>query len=235
MPVTVEIVDKCKKKDLEDVFTYFTWVDNKFSTFKKTSEISKINQGTLPTNKYSKEMKEILELCEQTKKETGGYFEIEQNGKIDPSGLVKGWAILNAANILEKKGFINFYVDAGSDIQVSGKNSEGKPWKVGIRHPFSKGQIVKVLSLNNCAIATSGIYERGSHIINPKTKKGVTDIVSLTVIAPNILDADRLATAAFCMGKDAISFVEKHPKLEGYMIDNEGIGTSTSGFAKYVA
>jgi thiamine biosynthesis lipoprotein len=91
------------------------------------------------------------------------------------------------------------------------------------------------LKLKNCAVATSGIYERGNHILNPKTKKAASNIVSLTVICSNILDADRFATAAFCMGKNAINFIEKNSMLEGYMIDNNGIGTSTSGLAKYLA
>lgn len=235
MPVTVEVVDVSSKKDLSEIFSYFIWVDQKFSTYKKTSEISKINAKKLPKEKYSKEMKEILSLCEKTKKQTDGFFDISQNGKLDPSGIVKGWAILNAANILKKKGFTNFYVDAGSDIQISGNNSEGEKWRLGIKHPFVKNQIVKVLSLTNCGVATSGIYERGNHIFNPKTKRYSDEIVSLTVIGPNILEADRFSTGAFPMGKLSINFIEKTTGLEGYMIDKDGIGTSTSGLSKYLA
>lgn len=235
MPVTIEVVDRCKKKDLEDIFSYFVWVDNMFSTFKKNSEISKINRGEIDKKDFSKEMNNVLKLCEKTKKETNGFFDIKQNDKMDPSGIVKGWAILSAAKILKEKGFENYYVDAGSDIQISGKNKDCALWSLGIRHPFVKDQIVKILNVTNCGVATSGIYERGTHISNPKTKKPADEIVSLTVIGPNILEADRFSTGAFPMGKEAINFIEKTKELEGYMIDKDGIGTSTSGFDKYLA
>ncbi len=128
MPIIVEIADtSVSKKDLDIAFDYFDYVDKKFSVFKKDSEISKINRGEVKTADWSEDMKEIFELSEKTKKETYGYFDIvDRNGKYNPSGIVKGWAIRNAAELLKKAGFKNFYVNAGGDIQVCGKNSEGK-------------------------------------------------------------------------------------------------------------
>jgi len=135
---------------------------------------------------------------------------------------------------LAKSGFKNYYVEAGGDIQVAGRNSRGLPWQIGIRNPFAKSQIVKVLVLpNGEGVATSGTYERGHHIYNPKNHLAVKDIVSLTVVGPNIYEADRFATAAFAMEKDGILFIEKMPGLEGYMIDTAGMATFTSGFKSY--
>lgn len=238
MPVTVEVVDKgvCKK-DIDDIFKYFQYIDNKFSTFKEGSEITQINEGKLSWESYSLDMKKIFRLSEKTKKETGGYFDIKHNRKYDPSGLVKGWAIRNAANLLREKGFKNFYVDAGGDIEVQGKNKEGKKWEIGIRNPFNVNKIVKKVILKKGGIATSGTYERGQHIYNPKEKDSLkyseSEIVSLTVIGPNIYEADRFATAAFAMGKKGIYFIQKLKGFEGYMIDRFGKATSTSGFEKY--
>src|SRR5258708_27006123 len=117
MHITVEIGDKqAKKKDIDSVYAYFTYVDKKFSTYKQQSEISQINNGLLQKKQYSSDMNTVLALCEQSKKETNGYFDIAHNGRLDPSGLVKGWAIYNASNLLRKNGYTNFYIDAGGDV-----------------------------------------------------------------------------------------------------------------------
>lgn len=237
MPITVEILDKrIKKEDIDKVYDYFDYVDHKFSTYKDNSEVSMINKGVVDKKEYSKDMRLVLKKCEETKLLTNGYFDIYHKGKMDPSGLVKGWSILNAAKILKKLGYKNFYVNAGSDIQTSGKSKDGKKWKIGIKNPFNESEIVKTLYVGSRGVATSGIYIRGLHIYNPhdaKQKAG-KEIVSLTVIGPNIYEADRFATAAYAMGRDGIIFLEKQKALEAYMIDKAGIATYTSGFEKYL-
>lgn len=267
MPVTVEIIDNwVVQKDFDQIFDYFYWVDQKFSTFKTSSEISMINDGRLKIDQASNEMKNIFKLAKQTKKETNGYFDIQHQGQIDPSGIVKGWAIFEAAKQLKQKGFKNFYLDVGSDIQVSGQNSQGKKWRVGIRNPFNVSEIVKTIEVENEGVATSGIYERGDHIYRPASAGSASfafnpkqileaqasqddifalchseelrdvesQIVSLTIIGPNIYEADRFTTAAFAMGKKGIEFVENLPGFEGYLIDKNGKATMTSGFEKYI-
>src|SRR5262249_6083390 len=150
------------------------------------------------------------------------------------SGLVKGWAIQEAAAYLRARGLANFYVEAGGDVQTYGLNTQGKPWAVGIRNPFNWGEIIKVIHLSGWAVATSGTYVRGPHIYNPLVRKRVQSIQSLTIIGPNIYDADRLATAAFAMGERGIGFIENQPGFEGYMVDNSKVATFTSGFSGYV-
>ena len=237
MPVTVEIVDPgAAPADLETAFSYFNEIDKRFSPYKSDSEVSLINAGRISERGYSSEMKEVLSLAEKTKEETGGYFDVYRpDGKLDPSGLVKGWAIRNAAEILKKSGWKNFYVEAGGDIQVSGKNAEGQLWSVGIRNPFKQDEIVKVVHLKDGeGMATSGTYVRGAHIYNPlNPSEPLNEIVSLTAIGPDVYEADRFATAAFAMGRKGIEFIEKHPGLEGYAIDKNGIATITSEFDKF--
>lgn len=238
MPISVEIVDEnASKKDIDKIFQYFEYVDNKFSVFKSDSEITKINKGLIKEKEYSDDMKDVFRFSEETRKETNGYFDILDNtGKYNPSGLVKGWAIYNAAELLKKMNYKNFYVEAGGDIQVQGKNEQKEVWKIGIRNPFRKEEIVKVVFLGkNEGIATSGTYIRGPHIYNPKDRKEKLDeIVSISVIAGNVYEADRFATAAFAMQKEGINFIEKLNGFEAYMINKEGIATMTSGFESYV-
>ncbi len=313
MPITVEVVDPgVTEADIANVFAYFRTVDETFSTYKEHSEISKINRGELRADEYSDDMKTIFALSEQTRQETQGYFDIRHNGVTDPSGIVKGWAILQAATMLKAAGFMHFYIDAGGDIQVAG-NKGGNAWRIGIRNPFNRNEIVKVLSITDKGIATSGTAIRGQHIYDPHNpprerphphnphrgrplapihtanaasatlkcepetplratasqssgsirsasashsssvkgerspphfhtspaptdivRQHITDIVSLTVVGPNVYEADRFATAAFAMGKKGIYFIEQLPGFEGYMIDASARATFTSGFERYV-
>jgi thiamine biosynthesis lipoprotein len=236
MPVTLEVVDaRATEAVLAEVFSYFEYVDEKFSTYKNRSEITLINRHEITLKQASVDMQTIFALAEQTRQETDGYFDITHHGVYDPSGIVKGWAIYQAAEILRKKGFANFYVEAGGDVQVAGKNSQGENWRVGIQNPFNPREIVKVLSVSNCGVATSGTYVRGQHIYNPKqADQLIADIVGLTVIGPNIYEADRFATAAIAMGRAGIVFIENLEGFEGYMIDQHGQATFTSRFAGYV-
>jgi thiamine biosynthesis lipoprotein len=236
MPISVEIVaGDNPHAAIQDVFDYFRAVDYKYSTYKPASEISQINHG-LPRRRWSNEMKQILKLCEQTKIETDGYFDIEHNGNLDPSGLVKGWAIEQAAQLLRQRRIKDFYIEAGGDIQADGLNIHGEPWRIGIRNPFKLDEIVKVLRVSGSGVATSGTYIRGQHIYDPHNPvKPVHTVKSLTVIGPNIYEADRFATAAFAMGEAGISFIESLPGFEGYMINNKKTATMTSGFERYEA
>lgn len=238
MTINIEIADpEAPPSVFEKAFDYFDCIDRKFSTYKDTSETSSINKGLIGESGYSADMITVLELAEQTKRQTKGYFNIRTpDGLLDPSGLVKGWAIRNAAKILEGDGIRNFYIDAGGDVQANGTDESGKAWKIGIRSPFNpERDIVKVVSLTNKGIATSGTYARGQHIYNPITGKSAAgDIISLSVIGPDVYEADRFATAAFAMEQDGIAFIESLDGLEGYMIDKNGIATMTSGFNDYV-
>ena len=225
MPVIVDPGD-------DDVFDYFRYVDEKFSPYKQNSEVTKFNDGRLREENASWDMKLILRLSDETKKSTDGYFDIELDEFINPSGIVKGWAIYNASKLLSQMGFKNFYLAAGGDIQTKGISSKEEKWTIGIRNPFDVNENIKVVYLSGEGIATSGIYERGKHIYNPKGKID-SEVVSISVIGPNVYEADRFATAAFAMGKEGINFIEKQKDLEGYMIDRKGIATMTSGFFKY--
>jgi thiamine biosynthesis lipoprotein len=236
MPITLEIVGADRPEAaMAAVYDYFRAVDARYSTYKNTSEITQINQG-LPAEDWSEEMKAVLALCEQTKAETDGYFEVRCNNQIDPSGLVKGWAINNAAKLLLEQGVQNFYIDAGGDIQVHGMNAEGTAWRVGIRNPFNRDEIIKVITVSGEGVATSGTAIRGQHIYNPLAPDSpLEDVKSLTVVGPNIYEADRFATAAFAMGRKGIEFIEARPDLEGYAVDSAGLATLTSGFGRYLA
>ncbi|MBI5358664.1 FAD:protein FMN transferase [Candidatus Amesbacteria bacterium] len=225
MPITIKIVGLVSQNIFDRVFEYFESIDEKYSPFKENSEVSQINNGL---TSVSHDMNIIMKLCKEANEITNGYFDVWRGGIFNPSGLVKGWAIKNAGNLVRNMGFENYFLDVGGDIEAFGKT-----WKIGIRNPFNLSETIKVLNIQDGAVATSGNYERGNHIYNPLGKMQ-NDIVSLTVIGSDILWADVMATAAFAMGREGISFIEKQKGLEGYMIDNKGMAIYTSGFNIYV-
>lgn len=231
MPVTVD-VGSAAGSLVESVFDYFGQIDRRFSTYRTDSEISAINRGDVPVRDWSGEMMAVLALAERTRSETNGYFDIRKaDGSLDPSGIVKGWAIRNAADIVRRAGVGDFFIEAGGDIQSCGRNASGGDWSVGIRNAFNTNEIIKVIYPRGRGVATSGTYARGQHIYNPHgSGEPVIDIVSLTVVGSDVLEADRFATAAFAMGRDGIFFIEQTPGLEGYVVDVNSRGTPTSGF-----
>jgi thiamine biosynthesis lipoprotein len=236
MPITVALVDEtATEADLDVVAYWFDEVNLRFSTYQPESEVSRFNAGLLQPDELSPELAEVIRLSEETRALTGGYFDIKRDQGIDPSGLVKGWAIQRAAAILRERGFVHFFVDAGGDVQANGCNQQGDPWRVGIRNPFDRTQIVKVLSISNRGVATSGTAMRGAHIIDPLRNAPVeTPLLSLTIVAPTIFDADRIATAAFAMGQAGLAFTTKLQGFDAYGIDSRGISFHTPGFDRYV-
>lgn len=243
MPIIVHIVNDDKvlaSAIIDKVFRYFLSIDERFSLYKKDSEISLINQGKIDKENYSRDMREIMRLAEETRLQTDGYFDIrDPDGFINTSGIVKGWAIFNASQIIRECGIKNYFINAGGDIELGGVNEDKQLWRVGIEDSLHLGETTRILSLTDCGIATSGTYIRGDHIYNPKTQKKNEKIddgirlKSITIIGPNVYEADRFATPAFVMGENAIAFIEKQKGLEGYIIDTEGREMMTKGFSKY--
>ena len=236
MPITVEVVDDTAPVAMRQVFALFDAVDAKFSTYRADSEISRFNRGEVAEAELSDDVQAVFKLARETEDQTEGFFNMKKaDGMVDPSGIVKGWAIQQAAELLRKAGCTNFFVDAGGDIQAQGKNAEGGEWQVGIRSPFRMAEIIKVVSPRGQGIATSGSYIRGAHIWNPHApKEKLDDVLSITVIGPNVLEADRFATAAFAMGREGVYFIESLPGFEAYQVNAQGIATQTSNFKDYV-
>jgi thiamine biosynthesis lipoprotein len=228
MPVTVDVRDGAG--DLDAVFAELHRIDAVFSPFRPESAVRRINDGRLRVADAGAEVSRVLELCAGYELTTGGFFSPWHGSVLDPSGLVKGWAIARACAMLDTKGYRSYFIEAGGDVQTRGDNGNGEPWRIGIRHPVARGSVVRVVIGRDVAVATSGTYEKGSHISDPHTGEPVQDLVSLTVVGPGILEADVQATAAFAMGPHALAYLETLPGYEGYAIGPDLRATWTSGF-----
>jgi FAD:protein FMN transferase len=187
MPIVVEADDDSA---FDAVFDWFRWVDATFSTYKPGSEISRIAFGELDVADAHRDVRWVLERCEQLKAETGGYFDAYASGTLDPSGLVKGWAVDRAAELLDG----DYAINAGGDVRVRGL------WRVGIQHPLQRDAVAMVLEAEDLAVATSGQYLRGEHVLDPHTRRPPEGLLSVTITGPDLATADAYATAAFAMG-----------------------------------
>jgi FAD:protein FMN transferase len=240
MPVTVDVPDGTPAL-IEAAFARFAAIEARFSPFLPQSEVVRFNALRLAPDEPSDELREVLALAERTRRETDGYFDIARpDGFLDPSGIVKGWAIREVARLIEATltaagGAADYLVDAGGDIQCRGNAPDGEPWRIGIRNPFDAMQIVKIVAPGDHGIATSGSSARGAHIYDPHAPgRALSRVLSITVIGPDVLEADRFATAAFAMGEDGIGFIEAQPDLEGYLIGADRVAVQTTGFREFV-
>lgn len=210
----------CKSPQaFEEVFERLREVDERFSPYKLGSEVSLFRDSKLP--KPSAEFEEIMAACEGWQQKTDGYFSAWAAGVYDPSGYVKGWAIARAAEVARKSGYNTFCLGIGGDVLAA--SDWGKVWNIGIQNPFDRTRIVKKLQIKNGAVATSGNYERGAHIINPKTKEPTGFWAGITVSGTDIITADVLATACFAAGKKALKFVRKWPDHDFIFIGSDGV------------
>jgi thiamine biosynthesis lipoprotein len=135
---------------------------------------------------------------------------------LDLGAVAKGLAVDTAARELEP--FRDFAIDAGGDLYFGGSNPQGEPWSVGIRHPRRDGELIDSRLVSNQAVCTSGDYERGDHIRDPRSGQAALAVASATVFAPGAMLADALATAAFVLGpRDGIEFL-KRMGVEGLIV-----------------
>jgi thiamine biosynthesis lipoprotein len=224
---------------IEAAFEHFRGVDRRFSTYLDDSEVCRLNRGELAPDELSAELREVLEMCEQARLVSDGYFDIRahrHDGTIDPSGLVKGWSVESAAHILESVGAANFTINAAGDVIVRGEGEPGVAWRIGIRNPWDAQTVVAVVASSNLAIATSGTYERGEHVIDPRSGRAPEGVASMTVVGPSLTWADTWATAAFAMGVRGVDWVAR--ELDGYealAVASDRHVVMTAGFERLIA
>src|SRR5207248_3932894 len=107
-------------------------------------------------------------------------------------------------------------INAGGDIRVRGRPTPAPYWRVGIRHPFLRDKAAAVVAATDLAIATSGAYERGAHIVDPHTGRPPGGILSVTVVGPDLATADAYATAAYAMGRAGVDGAARRPRVRGH-------------------
>ncbi len=226
-PVSLRVDDEHIPESAADaVFAWLHEVDVRFSPFKPDSEVSRLDRGELSPGDLSADLREVLDLCEHYRAATGGAFDVRLPGRgLDPCAVVKGWSVQRAAELLTAAGATRFCLNAGGDVVAA-----GGPWRVGVRHPEHADKLCTVLEVTDGAVATSARYERGDHIIDGRTGRPATGLLSLTVVAPTLTEADSVATAAFAMGAEGVEWAAGQPGCEVFAVDAERRVLRTPGF-----
>jgi len=164
------------------------------------------------------------------------------NIRLDFGGVAKGWAAHQAVERLKSSG--PTLMNAGGDIAISGPRLNHEPWLVGIANPFSPGEDLATLHLYGSGVATSGKDRRrwmqggllNHHIIDPRTgQSALTDILTVTVIAPTAMEAEAAAKAVFLQGSDAgLEWLEADSGLAGVLVLDNGQVIASSQAEKYL-
>ncbi|SNX57134.1 thiamine biosynthesis lipoprotein [Streptomyces sp. TLI_55] len=221
---------------LEEAVAGLHRADAVFSTYREDSQISRLARDELTVGQCDPEVAEVLELGAEAERLSDGWFSLRYEGRLDPTGIVKGWAVERAARHLLRAGATGVSLNGGGDVQLLGTPGPQRPWRVGVADPLRPGGLAAVVSAagtSELAVATSGTAERGAHIVDPRTgRSAVTDLVAVTVVTPSVTWADCWATAAFAMGsREGLRWLESLPDVEALLITAGDEVRCTGGLA----
>ncbi|MFB6770945.1 FAD:protein FMN transferase [Streptomyces sp. NPDC056337] len=213
--------------------------DEVFSTYRDDSQLSRLARDEVTVDACAPEVAEVLELAAEAERVSDGWFSTRYRGRLDPTGIVKGWAVERAARRIAAAGATGVSLNGGGDVQLLGSPGARRPWRVGVSDPLRPGGLAAVVSAAGAAelaVATSGSAERGAHVVDPRTgRSAVTDLLSVTVVAPRLTWADCWATAAFAMGsREGLRWLESLPGVEGLLITAGDEVRCTGGLAAWL-
>ncbi len=242
--IGVDVRDAIDPDVVDDVYRWFERVDDLFSTWRDDTEISRLARGQIGVHATSAEVRTVLQLCEQIRRESEGAFDITVGARakvppraglspLDPSGFVKGWAVERAAELLEAAGATNFWINAGGDVLVRGQPDETSAWRVGIQHPWEHDKVAAVVDVIDLAVATSGRYERGDHVLDPRTGLPARGLASVTVVGPDLARADAYATAAIALGEHGMAWLATRRGVDAMGVTDDRTVIVTPGFGRH--
>ncbi|MEU1042082.1 FAD:protein FMN transferase [Streptomyces sp. NPDC005551] len=222
---------------LDEAVVQLHEVDEMFSTYRQDSQVMRLARGELSVGECDPQVAEVLALGAEAERLSEGWFSTTYEGRLDPTGIVKGWAGERAARHIAAAGASGVSVNGGGDVQLCGVPGPARPWRVGVSDPLRPGSLAAVVSAagaDELAVATSGTAERGAHIVDPRTgRPAVTDLLAVTVVGPRLTWADAWATAAFAMGsRQAPAWLESLPGVEALLITAGDEVRCTDGLAR---
>jgi thiamine biosynthesis lipoprotein len=212
---------------VESCFAELRAAEDVFSPFLPQSDISRIRTGELTVADAEASVAEVFDACARAKDATGGLFDAWHAGWFDPTGYVKGWATERAARrwlepLTEQAGVDAVGIGVGGDMQLFTTDGSDWTWRVGIADPARPGAIAATLEVRSGAVATSGVAERGSHIVDPRRERPALSVSSATVAADGLELADLWATTAVVAGYDDLSWITAPGIRSGLLIAPDG-------------
>jgi thiamine biosynthesis lipoprotein len=197
-------------------------VDRVFSTYRDDSCISRLGRDEISLDDCPPEVAEVLTLGELAREQSGGAFDVRRAGVLDPSGVVKGWAVERAAKPLRALADTDFCLSAGGDMVCRTVDLATPAWRIGVEDPHAPDRVVAVVPVRNGAVATSGTVHRGAHLVDARTGRVPEGVASVTVIGPDLTWADLDATAAYALGRDAVAWLGTRSGRTGIVVWSDG-------------
>ena len=209
-----------------DVLAVLHEADRVFSTYRPDSCVNRLDRGELYLEDCPPDVHEVLDLGELARLESGGAFDVRREGAdgrrhLDPSGVVKGWAVQRAARFLAEVPDTDSCLSAGGDM-VCHVASDGPPWRIGVEDPHDPRRVLATVPVSTGAVATSGSTHRGAHVVDARTGRPATALASVTVLGPELVWADIDATAALALGDHALPWLRTRPGRRGLVVHAEG-------------
>ena len=224
IPIGIDVRDP-QPVDTEPAFAWLREVDAIFSTYREDSEISRLDRGELLLADCRPEVDEVLSECMRLERLTGGAFSARPAGRLDPP------ATSRAGRSPARRASSRPSASASTPAATSSRAAA--QWRIGIRHPEELEQLAAVLEVEDLAVATSGEYEQGAHIVDPRTGRPPTGLLSVTVVGPDLALADAYATAAFAMGADGPEWTATLDGYDALCITSDHRVLETPGFARH--
>jgi thiamine biosynthesis lipoprotein len=222
--------DDAARSAWAEVMTFLHHVDRVFSTYRPDSHVSRLARGEIDLTDCPPEVAEVLALGAAAERQSDGAFSIRLPGPdggvvLDPSGVVKGWAVERAAAALAELPDTDFCLSAGGDMTCRTVDPDGTPWRIGIEDPADPARILAVVPVFTGAVATSGTAHRGAHLLDARTGRPPAAVASVTVLARSLTWADIDATAAYAHGPEAAHWLETRPGRSGLVVWADGTTT----------
>ena len=211
----------------EAVLTDLRRMDAIFSPYRPESWVSRYNRGEVRREDAPQPVREVWAIGELAAEESGGAFSIllgkpGTTRRLDPSGVVKGWAAERAAEHLRRLHDTDFALSAGGDIACRTLDPAASPWRIGVENPHQPSRLVAVVPVRSGGVATSGHAHRGAHVIDARTGCSPVGLASVTVVAATLTAADADATSAYAMGVAGSDWLRGRPGRVGLVVTAEG-------------
>jgi FAD:protein FMN transferase len=202
-------------------------VDATFSTYRDDSFISRLNRGEVSVDDGPAEVREVLALGEQARRESDGAFDVRRvagdgTTRLDTDGVVKGWAVQRASAAFADLPDTDYCLSAGGDMVCHVADDTRPPWRIGIEDPHDPSTLAATVEVRRGAVATSGHTHRGRHVVDARTGEAPSGVASVTVLADDLTWADLDATTAYALGADALTWLRGRAGRRGLVVWDDG-------------
>jgi thiamine biosynthesis lipoprotein len=232
MPISLALrgrqtTDAAADRAWEAVLASLRETDAVFSTYRPDSWVSRLGRDEVSVADCPPEVAEVLALGEAARAQSAGAFDVRRPGAggvtvLDPSGVVKGWAVERAAEALRRLEDTDWCLSAGGDMVCHVARADGEPWQVGVEDPLDPRRVVARVPVRRGAVATSGTAHRGEHLVDARTGRPPRGVASVTVVGPDLTWADLDATSAYAQGTAALDWLRSREGRCGVVVWSDG-------------